>query len=76
MIAALDKFAVFTAKEAISDAYFDGLPRAVIAKYSGLEGDTALSAGYDVVQSKCMGLVVSSPRRILVLAIARATRFY
>ena len=49
-LASLDRFSVFTSHDVVTAQYIDGLPRAVVAQYSGLEGDTALSAGLDMVQ--------------------------
>ncbi len=48
----LDRLAVFTATGPLSGPYVDGLPRAELVQYSGADGDTALAAGFDVVQGE------------------------
>ena len=50
ILSKLDKLAVFTSRGPITTPYVDGLPRSELVQYSGADGDTALAAGFDVVQ--------------------------
>lgn len=55
ILSKLDKLAVFTSRGPITTPYVDGLPRSELVQYSGADGDTALAAGFDVVQGLLIG---------------------